>query len=166
MFGLSALALKFALFGGVLALVFAAGLRLENQLCEGKHAAEQQRAVAEAVATQKRFDDIALEAAHQEATQQRAVADSTAAQLLQVKRHVQNNPRCVTFGFVRVLDAATHGVLAETLSLPAGKSDAACTKLTANDLANAIVTNYGAARANAEQLNALIAVLRAMHQAR
>jgi hypothetical protein len=62
-----------------------------------------------------------------------------------------------------VLDAAVHGVIADSLALPAGKSDDACTGVDAAALARSIVDNYGAAKLNSEQLNALIAVTRQLH---
>lgn len=72
---------------------------------------------------------------------------------------------CVPFGLVRVLDAAALGLHPSALALPAGKSDADCTTIDYVALATNVIGNYGAARANAEQLNALIGSVRAVQEA-
>jgi hypothetical protein len=54
-----------------------------------------------------------------------------------------------------VLDAAALGVDPDTLSLAPGQSDGSCAPVKASDLAASVAGNYGAARANAEQLTAL-----------
>ena len=60
-----------------------------------------------------------------------------------------------------VLDAASLGADPDALSLPAGQSDGACAPVAADVLAANVAANYGAARSNAEQLNALEAWIRA-----
>lgn len=64
---------------------------------------------------------------------------------------------CIPYGFVRVLDAAILGVRPDDLPLPTGASDDACAPVVASHLAAEIVANYGLARQNANQLDALIA---------
>lgn len=64
---------------------------------------------------------------------------------------------CITYGFVREHDAAVQGVDPDTLPLPSGATDDACSPVAASALARAIADNYEAARANAAQLNDLIA---------
>lgn len=73
----------------------------------------------------------------------------------------QDASGCVTYGLVRVLDAAALGADPGDLELPAGKSDDACAPVKASALAASIVENYGVGQQNAEQLNALIADTRA-----
>lgn len=68
---------------------------------------------------------------------------------------------CIPWGFVRLHDAAVLGVDPASLPNPAGQSDDACSTITYPDLAARIADNYAAARANAEQLNALEADARA-----
>lgn len=68
---------------------------------------------------------------------------------------------CVTYGLVRVLDAAVLGADPDALQLPAGLSDESCAPVTNTDLARAVSDNYAVARSNAEQLDALIADSRA-----
>lgn len=67
---------------------------------------------------------------------------------------------CVPLGFVRVLDAEIHGVAPDQLPLPAGSTDDTCSPLDWPDVASAIVANFGRARQNAEQLDALSASAR------
>lgn len=122
--------------------------------------AEHARAVEMAVAEQKRLDGISLAAAKREATAQAAVGADTRRVLGTVQAHVKELAHCIPLGFVRVLDAAAHGQNPDALILPAGKSDDACSAFRWADLARSIVANYGTARANGEQLDALIAALR------
>jgi hypothetical protein len=60
-----------------------------------------------------------------------------------------------------VLDAAATGRDPAELPLGAGQFDESCAPVAASDLARRIAENYGAARQNAEQLNALEAWVRA-----
>lgn len=66
-------------------------------------------------------------------------------------------PGCVSYGLVRVLDAAALGAQPEDLPLPAGVTDDTCSPLKPSDLARGVAKNYGLARQNAGQLDGLIA---------
>ena len=134
---------------------------------ELSYAQAQAKAVAAAQAEQHRLDSIATEAAQREAANQSSLASAAQARLEEVQSHVAPlsharamQPGCVTFGFIRVLDAAIHGVTAASLRLPAGGADDACAPVDAATVARSIVRNFAAAAANAEQLDALIAVNR------
>ena len=138
---------------------------------ELKYAAASAEAVAVAKAEQARLDEIARQAAQQEAINQRALAESAQARLEEVQKHVARlssdragKPGCITFGFIRVLDAAVHSVTASSLRLPTGGVDGACAGVDAATVARSIVRNYAAATANAEQLNALIAANRKLSE--
>lgn len=75
---------------------------------------------------------------------------------------VQQDARgCVSWGLVRLLDAAALGVDPSTLDLPSDVTDDTCTTLKASDLAASVAGNYGVAAANAEQLDALEADIKA-----
>lgn len=67
---------------------------------------------------------------------------------------------CVTYGLVRVLDAASRGLDPASLGLPAGQSDDACSPVKPSDLGRSVADNYGASRQNAAQLDALIQDIR------
>lgn len=76
-----------------------------------------------------------------------------------------DGPGCVTYGFVRLLYGAERGVDPARLALPAGQSDDACTGYGLSDLAAALASDYGTARQNSEQLNGLIADVKAQSAA-
>lgn len=142
---------------------FAGGFSLEHRLAEGKYnalvaayAKAEADALQKAIDEQKRLDQIAIDAGQQEAAAQARLLAATKSQLAEVRRHVSVVRRCVPYGLVRVLDAAAGGRLADSLPLPAGKSDQSCTSVDWPTLARSVADNYGTARANAEQLNSLI----------
>lgn len=169
MFGLSSIGLKAAILAVVAFAAFAGGVWIEHNLAAGRYAKlelsyaqAQEKAVAEARAEQTRLDGIATQAARREAAAQSKAADVARRRLKEVSRYVKDNRGCVTWGFVRVLDAAVHGLTPDALALGAGKSDDACSPFTATQLAQSVSDNYAAANANATQLDALSALLRQM----
>lgn len=110
--------------------------------------------------------DISVHSAVKEGAAQQALAAVAATVKQKVPHHVHEPaaPRaigCVTYGLIRVLDAAALGIDPDDLALPAGKSDDACAPITNADLAAAVADNYASALSNAEQLNALEADIRA-----
>ena len=132
---------------------------------ELQYAQAQTKAVTEAKALQAQEEGISLSAAVAEAQAQQKIVTVTQTITKEVVRHVTDHSDCITYGLVRVLDAGTNGVDPDTLALPAGKSDDACAPVTASSLATGVLNNYGLARANAEQLNALEAWVTATTQA-
>lgn len=87
------------------------------------------------------------------------VQEQIRAVIKEVPKHVTpdtDRRTCVPYGFVRTLDAAVLGVRPGDLPLPAGKSDDDCAPIEASSLAAGIAENYGAARQNAVQLDALL----------
>ena len=124
-----------------------------------------QKALEAAIAKQAAYDAASIAAAEAEAQKQAALAAAANARKQEVRVHVITKriaATCVPWGLIRVFDAAAIGSLASDLPLPAGKSDDACAPVTWLALANAIVANYDAANANAEQLNALIVFIKQM----
>ncbi len=99
-----------------------------------------------------------LAAAVAEQTAQITILRHTSVLKLEVPKYVTINQPCITLGFVRVLDAAVHGVNPDDLPLAAGQSNDTCAPTDAIALARSIADNYGIARANAEQLDALARV--------
>jgi hypothetical protein len=122
-----------------------------------------------AIAVQQVYDQAALSAAQREGATQAARAALAQRQLVEVRNHVKaatGDRGCVPYGFVRVLVSGARGITADTLPLPAGKSDDTCSAYDWPTVARAIVTDYAAARANGGQLDALIGVLRDFQKAR
>lgn len=113
-----------------------------------------------AAALQKAQDDVSLAHAVSQAQAQERVVYRTQKVLQEVPHYVtpaQDARGCVTYGLVRVLDAAALGVDPGTLQLPAGKSDDTCSPIAPSALASSVAGNYGVAWQNAEQLDGLIA---------
>lgn len=129
--------------------------RLVKNYADAEHKAlEAQRVRMEA------WNATNLNAAVTEGQTQLLVLHQITNTKLEVPRYVTLTHGCIPFGFVRVLDAAGFGVTPAELPLPAGKSDDDCSPLDWAPLAQALLTNIGEARANAEQLNALSALLK------
>lgn len=140
---------------------------------ELKYALAQATAVRQAADKQHEIDQHAMTAALTEAASQQQLTITTEAIQKEVTRYVKvpvatpvgtvpsSSGACITVGFVRVIDAASLGVEPSSLPDLAGKPDDACAAITPPALADAIIANYGTCRQNAEQLNALIALVRA-----
>lgn len=101
-------------------------------------------------------DAVSIRAAVNEARSQQKLADAKNRIPNEVRRHVPSLAQpCIPLGLVRVLDAAALDTDPDSLSLPAGQSDATCAPVDAARLAASVAGNYAVARQNAEQLNAL-----------
>lgn len=166
-----------ATIGAILGLVLGvtAGASVDHHFMQGKLDREVNKAVAiqaavnaKAVVQQKAQSDLALKSAVTEASAQERIVTQTRTVIKEVPTYVtpaQDARGCVTYGLVRVLDAASQGVGPADLGLPAGQSDDACSPLKASDLAAGVAENFGIARQNAQQLDGLIADVRARVEA-
>jgi hypothetical protein len=132
----------------------------------------QLAAASAAAAKQKALDDSGIHAAAADAQAQGLIVTRTVALTKEIPSDVTltqdqaavapgARPGCVSYGLVRVLDAAVLGVPAGSLALPAGKSDDDCSPVEPSALAASVAGNYGAAEQNAQQLNDLIATVAA-----
>lgn len=121
------------------------------------------KAVKEAAEEQQRLDRIGLDAALALGKTTLAIEVGTVKLVTEIEHHVKvTSIPCVPYGLIRVLDAAVLGYSAESLALPAGQSDDSCALVDAQVLAKSIASNYGTANANAAQLDALSAYVRAV----
>ncbi len=169
---LSTIELKAIVVALVLLAAAAGGFSLAHRLDAAayanlklSYAQAQATAVAAAQVEQQRLDSLATAAARAEAVNQSRIAADAQAALAEVQAHVKVVPgHCVSWGLIRLLDSASRGTAAAGLPLPTGATDASCSSVDAVALARSVVSNYFTARANAEQLNALIANLREMHK--
>ena len=170
MFGLSQIGIE-AIGAAVIALmIFAGGFKTAHDIDAHKYdelklqyVQAQAKAVKEAAQKQQALDSEASEAANQEAIDQTKRANQLAQELANVQNHVSVKTiasNCVPYGFYRLLYAGSHGVLTNSLGLPAGQSDDACAPVGWSQLATEVLHNYGNALANAEQLNKLEDLLR------
>lgn len=73
----------------------------------------------------------------------------------EVPIYVQDTSACITYGLIRLLDAAALGADPKDLLLPASEYNENCAPVKATDLAKSVVRNYEAAHANAQQLTSL-----------
>ncbi len=125
------------------------------------YAKQTAAALARGAAIQQANDERAIAAASNEAAVQAQLTAALQKELADVQKHVTvRGVPCISWGLVRVLDAAVLGVSPDALSLPPGKSDDTCSSISAAELAASIVSNYGTAQGNAEQLTALQNLLR------
>ena len=117
--------------------------------------------VKAAAATQSALDQNAIAAANADAAQARLTAARTQATVKVVHDYVtkiQDARNCVTYGLVRVYDAAAIGVDPGVLNLPAGVTNDTCsTDVVSSALADGIVRNFGRYRIVAGHFNQLIA---------
>lgn len=154
-----------------LALYFAGGLMLAAMIGTGfvvhrfddaakqkmiaGYAMAQAKAIEQALKLEKKQNSITLAAAVADAAAQEKIVVHTQVVTREIVRHVKDTSTCISFGFVRVLDAEVLGVAPADLALPAGQSDDACAPVTPSALAEHVAANYGRARQNARQLEDL-----------
>lgn len=131
-------------------------LKVETQYQAAQIAAVEAARVEQAV-----LDKAASDADAAEMATQKQLLAQMQTRLGQVAKHVPAGAgNCITWGLIRVIDASALGVDPDSLSLPAGKTDASCASRKASDLAGNIVSNYGVDQSNAERLTALQAYLK------
>lgn len=166
MFGLSSLAMKAIGAAVIAAMAFAGGMRLEYKIESGKIAQLQLSYAQAEIHAQQKYDATALNAAKAENDAQTKLTSQGNIQIAEVQTHVITKviaSNCVPYGLVRLLDAAASGRTTNSLLFPTGKSDATCSAIKWDALGRSVVGNYYVARANATQLNGLIAGIRAAH---
>jgi hypothetical protein len=166
MFGLSWATVKLIAWGVLAATVLGFAAYVKHEWEAGKAAQaqivvlhKQEKAVAGAEKS------VVAQAGSSEQAAQAALSAQARVIIEKVPVYVQN-PRghvsgvaCVSNGLVRLHDAAALGVDPASLPATVGPDDA-CSGVAPSDFASTIARNYAAARANAEQLNALEADVR------
>lgn len=158
----------------IAAALFTLGGAVGSGITEVRWDAKYQRHLrADAVAVNKAVEEARKQereaaakseaAAVNAAKADRQIEVQTRTLVKEVPRYVtahQDAVGCVTYGLLRVYDAAILGVEPSTLELPAGKSDDACSPVKPSDLGRSLADNVGVSRQNAAQLDALIANVR------
>lgn len=160
MFGLAPLAWRLIGYGVIALTVLGVVGRVTFLWKEGRAAVHHEQVVAKqtkAIVVVERK----LTATHQ-ASEKTAQARLEIQHRIIIKRipvYVSTSPAppvgCITWGLVRLHDAAVLGVSPDDLPNPADQPDNACSSVADSDFAAAVADNYAAARANAEQLDAL-----------
>jgi hypothetical protein len=171
MFGLSWTAVKLIAWGVIAAVALGFAAYVKHEWDAGKAAQAQIKVLhVQEKAVGAAETKVVDQSAAQETTAQAALSAQTRIIIEKVPVYVSNarsdvpGVACVSVGLVRLHDAAALGVDPASLPAPVGADDA-CSTVTPAALASTIARNYAAARANAEQLNALEADVRAQADA-
>lgn len=164
MFGLSLTSIKLiAMLMGVIAVAAVAAYgqyRIDlskYEALELNYSQAQIKATQQAKVEQAAQDQVALNSAVSEAAAQQKIVTVTQ----EVPVYVKETQTCITFGDIRLLDAAISGRDPSTLNLPTGQSDDACSPISMRSLAAIVTGNLTAAVRNAEQLTQLQAFVKA-----
>lgn len=165
MFGLPAIAWKLIGIGVILLTLLGVGARLASiwyspqiKGLQAQHQAAVAKSHQLAVVTKR----ITVVSQRSEKAAQATLA--TQARVIKQKVYVHvHDPSpahpvpCISWGMLRLHDAAVGGISPDDLALPVGQSDDACSPVAPSVFVAAVADNYAAARANAEQLDALVA---------
>lgn len=147
---------KIGLYAALAAVVLGAGLGVKHEWDLGQAARVQvKQIVAVSKVQTKAVAAVDAQVAPQAAAAQVKIITQTRTLLKEVPVHVTVRSPCITWGALRLHDAAVLGVDASTLQLSAGQSDDACSDVDPAAFMADVVANYGAARQNAQQLNDL-----------
>jgi hypothetical protein len=122
----------------------------------------QSQAIAAAAAIRGSQDQANLDAALAEAKAQAAITARTQIVTREITIHVPEIQPCIPYGLVRLLDAAARGSDPADAPIAPGQSDDSCAPISWRAFAQDLASDYGIGRANAEQLNALEADIRAL----
>lgn len=110
---------------------------------------------------QRKFDNAALQSAQRERDAQAQIAKSAGDRLAELRGHERDLVRgCLTYEFVRHLDAAISDRPASALPIPGGKSADACAPVDAAAVERWLLGIIANCQANAAQLDNLIAFFR------
>lgn len=168
MFGLPSWAWKAIGYAVIVLTVLGCGAKLMSIWDAGKIAGYQKtiatgKAQVAQVAAVTKTITVADQA--KETTAQAALTAQHTTFSKEISVHVSASPSppvgCVTWGMLRLHDAYVLGVDPSSLGDPTAQPDDACSTVAPSVFMAAINDNYHAARANAEQLDALIADVQA-----
>lgn len=151
----------------IAAVIFGCGMKLMSSLDAGTIAKYQKESAAQTAAVKQVTAVTNLLTKDDQAKEvllQGAIAGQTQVVTKEITRYVASKAPppvvpaavpCITVGELRVHDAAVLGVDPSTVVPPAGEPDDACSTVAPSDFMAGVVANYGAARANAQQLDDL-----------
>ena len=171
MFGLSSL-----IGGAMLAIVsFGGGYWLSHRIDASTisdmklaNAQALNSAIKASASAQQAQDKVIENAAVKEAQAQIQIQTVTKTITKEIPKYVTvkgDTVSCIPVGLERLLYAAASGTSADSLQAPTGQSADSCSDVSATEMAGWFKDYSDAARANAEQLNALEASVTAIHNA-
>lgn len=172
MFGLSSLAVRLIAGAVIVLIILGLGMRamflIDAQTIDKLHAqqAAQQAAGRQVQAVQK---TLTVADTHSETVAQAGLSQQAKVIIERIPTYVSNKPSapigCVTWGMLRLHDAAVAGVEPSSLEPPAGQLDGSCSLVAPSVFMGVVAGNYAVAKSNAEQLDALEADIAARGQA-
>lgn len=119
------------------------------------HAEERHQAFMEGRARQMRSDAITRDVSADFHVSNVKIIRQTQKIIEEIPIYVQDDATCITWGLVRVLDAAAFSADPDSLDLPAGTANDACAGVGWRALAKTVVGNYGKFHETADQLSKL-----------
>lgn len=147
---------KIGLYAALAAVFLGAGLGVKHEWDLGQAARVQvKHIVATSKVQTKAVAAVDAHVAPAAAAAQVRIVTQTRTLLKEVPVYVPVRSPCITWGALRLHDAAVLGVDASTLQPPAGQPDSACSDVDPIAFMAGVVANYGVARQNAQQLNDL-----------
>lgn len=152
--------IKYWLIGGAVAIALGVGTYYVHEYHAGQAAIKNVAVLQQANKLQGSLDKLDLSAALDRAGSSAAINTGTSNLILEIPTYVtsaQDRSTCITYGLVRVYNAAVGQP--DAIPLPAGKSNDACSPVKASALAAGIADNFGTAKDNADQLNKLEAYI-------
>lgn len=132
--------------------------KIKNGEIAGIHLAHERAinaAIVQAQADQRDADQVVIDLTAAEAKGQVQIVERFRTIEKEIPIYVQDDSRCITYGLIRVLDAAALGADPKDLVLPTGEHNDACAPVKASDLARNVAGNYEAAHRNSQQLGTL-----------
>lgn len=134
------------------------GYRWESGKVDALKAADAKATVlaVKAAATRQEAQDRVNAAANfEEAESQQKIVTRTVTLTKEILVHVPDHSDCITYGLVRVLNAAASAAGTDAVPAPAGQSDDTCAPVSWRDFAADLVRDYGTGQENAGELNGL-----------
>jgi hypothetical protein len=168
MFGLPTWAWQVIGYAVIILTILGCGMKLMSIWDAGKIAGYQKtiatgKAQVAQIAAVTKTITVADQA--KEATAQTVIVQRTNTITKEIPVYVSTSPSppvgCITWGMLRLHDAAILGVDPGSLGDPTTQPSSACSTVAPSVFLDTITENYGAANQNSEQLNALIADLQA-----
>lgn len=108
-------------------------------------------AIKNALNEQNRLDELKTQAALEDITKQRNIANTTRNQLNEVKKYIKDT--CITWNTIRLYQSTILGVSPDSVPIPAGVDGSSCSGIGSTELTSNFINNIGICKTNAQSLN-------------